>query len=61
MDLTLADVSDVPDARIGSDVTLIGSEGELAITAEDLAALSNTISYEITCGISNRVPRYYLP
>jgi alanine racemase len=39
---------------------LLGSEGEAAITAEDLGELAGTISYEITCGISNRVPRIYL-
>jgi len=43
------------DARI----TLLGREGELSITAEDLGELADTISYEITCGISSRVPRIY--
>jgi alanine racemase len=61
MDMTLIDVTDVPKVAIDDYVTLLGSEGDVAITAEDLGELAGTISYEITCGISNRVPRIYLP
>jgi alanine racemase len=60
MDMTLIDVTDVPNVAIDDYVTLLGSEGEAAITAEDLGELAETISYEITCGISSRVPRIYL-
>lgn len=60
MDMTLIDVTDVPNVAIDDYVTLLGSEGEVTITAEDLGELVGTISYEITCGISNRVPRIYL-
>jgi len=59
MDMTLIDVTDVPNVTIDDYVTLLGSEGEVEITAEDLGELAGTISYEITCGISNRVPRIY--
>jgi alanine racemase len=61
MDLTLLDVTDVPGVELGDKVTLLGRDGDLAITAEDLGELAGTISYEITCGISDRVPRRYLP
>ena len=60
MDLTLIDVTDVAGVSLDDQVTLLGREGELAITAEDVAKLAGTISYEIACGISNRVPRVYL-
>ncbi|HKP39370.1 MAG TPA: alanine racemase [Pyrinomonadaceae bacterium] len=60
MDLTLIDVTDVPDVAADDQVTLLGNNGGLKITAEDLAEHSETISYEITCGISTRVPRKYL-
>jgi alanine racemase len=60
MDMTLIDVTDVPNVAIDDYVTLLGAEGEAVITAEDLGELAGTISYEITCGISNRVPRIYL-
>ena len=59
MDLTLIDVTDVPAVSIDDYVTLLGTEGERSITAEDLGEMAGTISYEITCGISNRVPRVY--
>ncbi len=61
MDLTLVDVTDVPGVAEGDVVTLFGEDGEQAIPVEDLAKTANTISYEITCGISRRVPRHYLP
>lgn len=60
MDLTLIDVTDVSDVAVGDQVTLLGSQGDLSISAEELGELAGTISYEITCGISNRVPRKYL-
>lgn len=59
MDLTIIDVTDVQGAAVDDQVTLLGSAGACAITAEDLGELAGTISYEITCGISNRVPRIY--
>lgn len=46
-------------ARLGDDVVLLGAQGAERITAEDLAALIDTINYEITCGISARVPRQH--
>lgn len=60
MDLTLIDVSDVPQVAIDDQVTLLGRDGKVSISAEELGKLSGTISYEITCGISFRVPRTYL-
>ena len=59
MDWTLIDVTDVPDVKINDEAILIGEQNGLKITAEDLAKLSGTISYEITCGISERVKRIY--
>jgi alanine racemase len=59
MDWTIADITDVASAAIGDHVTLIGGDQDCQIRAEDLAALCGTISYEITCGISSRVPRRY--
>jgi alanine racemase len=57
MDLTTIDVTDVAQAVEGDVVTLIGADGDLQITAEEVARQANTISYEITCGIGRRVPR----
>jgi alanine racemase len=63
MDLTLIDVTDVPDVEIDDQVTLLGwnhHSPDLKITAEDLARIAGTLSYEVTCGISERVPREYV-
>jgi alanine racemase len=59
MDLTLADVTDVPGVSANDHVTLFGEDEGLAISAEEVAQTAGTLSYEITCGISARVPRYY--
>lgn len=59
MDLTLADVTDVAGVAEGDVVTLIGADGPHELPAEELARTAGTISYEITCGVSRRVPRVY--
>jgi alanine racemase len=61
MDLTIIDVTDVPGVRLNDRVTLMGEEGELTVPAEDIARTAGTLSYEITCGISPRVRRFYMP
>lgn len=60
MDLTLVDVTDVPGVALNDCVTLLGTDGELSVPAEEIAKTVGTLSYEITCGISKRVPRRYL-
>jgi alanine racemase len=57
MDLTLIDVTDVPEVSLGDRVTLIGRDGEAEITVEEIAEKVGTLSYEISCGISGRVRR----
>jgi alanine racemase len=59
MDLTIVDVTDIPEAEIGSEVVLIGAQGSSRIMAEDMAERIGTISYEIVTGIGSRVPRIY--
>jgi alanine racemase len=61
MDLTLVDVTDVPGVSLGERVTLLGADGGLEVPAEELAQAAGTLSYEITCGVSARVPRLHLP
>jgi alanine racemase len=62
MDLTLIDVTDVAGVELHDQVTLLGSDrrhSELSVHAEELARIAGTLSYEVTCGISERVPRIY--
>ena len=60
MDQAALDVRSVPDIAVGDVVTLIGEDGAATLSAHDLAEASGTISYEVLCAISSRVPRRYL-
>jgi alanine racemase len=59
MDMCMLDVTGVPGVAEGDEVALIGSQGAERITADELAEKTGTISYEVLCGISSRVPRIY--
>jgi alanine racemase len=59
MDLTLVDVTGIPDVEVGDEVVLLGFADGLTVDAREHAELANTIPYEILCGISKRVPRRY--
>ena len=58
MDLSMVDVTDLPDAREGERVTLLGRQGREIIDVYQLASWAGVIPYEIVCGISKRVPRH---
>lgn len=60
MDQCTVDLTAVPEAREGDPVAIIGRQGDAEVWADDLATWAGTISYEMLCGISPRVPRYYL-
>ena len=60
MDMCMLDVTDVPGVSEGDEVVLIGKQGNERITADELAAKTGTIAYEVLCGIGSRVPRVYL-
>ena len=57
MDQMMVDVTDIPDAREGSLVTLIGKDAGESITMEQLGDLSGRFNYELACNINRRVPR----
>ncbi len=59
MDMTMVDVTGIPGVEIGDEVVLIGTQGDAAVTAQELAAWAGTISYEVLCAISSRVTRVY--
>ncbi|HAS17225.1 MAG TPA: alanine racemase, partial [Nitrospiraceae bacterium] len=60
MDMTMIDVTDIPGIKQGEEVIIIGGENEVRITADDIAAWTGTISYEVLCGIGERVDRVYI-
>lgn len=57
MDMLMVDVTDLPAAREGDVVTLIGADGDQSISVDDVARWAGTINYEVLCGLSKRVPR----
>jgi alanine racemase len=57
MDNVTVDLGPEPAVGPGADAVLIGADGDERITAEEVARRLGTISYEITCGITARVPR----
>ncbi len=60
MDMTLIDVTDVPEANVGSEVVLFGKQNSAEILVDEIAEKAGTISHEILCGITRRVPKEYL-
>lgn len=57
MDLTVVDVTHIPQTTIGDEVVLVGSMGAEFVGANEQARIAGTSVYEILCGISDRVPR----
>jgi alanine racemase len=60
MDLTMVDVTEVPEVALGDEVVLIGRQSKEEILATEVAAWASTIAWEIFTGIGSRVPRVYL-
>lgn len=60
MDQFMIDLSEIPEAKEGDKVTLIGKDGAYAITMEELGNLSGRFNYELACDLSKRVPRIYM-
>lgn len=59
MNHLVMDLSEVPEASVGSTVTLLGSDGDHQITAADLATQAGTIPWEIVCGLGRTLPKVY--
>ena len=59
MDNVTVDLGPESSVAPGEAVVLIGRQGDEEVSAEEWARLLGTINYEITCGISPRVPRVY--
>ena len=57
MDQFMVEVTDIPDAAEGDEVTLIGRAGDAYISMEEVGDLSGRFNYELACDINPRVPR----
>lgn len=60
MDLIMVDLGPDSPIKVGEQVTLIGRDLEASVGADQLAKIAGTISYEVLCGIADRVPRVYI-
>ncbi|MBE6036191.1 MAG: alanine racemase [Clostridiales bacterium] len=59
MDQFMADVTHIPGVKAGDEAVLLGTQGENRISAEDIAALTGTINYEVLCDFGLRLKRIY--
>jgi len=59
MDQTMVDAGNISDIKVGDKVVLIGSQGKVHITANDIARICHTIPYEVICGFDKRIPKVY--
>lgn len=60
MDQLMLDVGHIPNVKEGDEVVILGRQGGNEITADDLAAMTNTINYEVVSRILPRIPRVYI-
>ena len=59
MDQCMIDVTDAGKVKVGDEVIILGSDGDLKFNADDMAEAMGTINYEILCMIKQRIPRVY--
>lgn len=60
MDMHMLDVTDIAGVAVDDEVTLIGEQGGVLLSADEVGRDAGTISYEILTGIMHRVPRLYV-
>lgn len=60
MDMTMLDVGNIPNVKIGDEAMIFGSQGNSSISVDEIAKTIDTINYEIVSTISDRAPRIYL-
>jgi len=61
MDVTMIDVTDIEDAKIGDVATIHGTDGKHTLPANRVARSIGTVTSDLLCAVSQRVPRLYVP
>lgn len=59
MDMAMVDVTDIPEVKVEDDAVIFGYSEGVHLSADKVAEFAKTISYEIICAVSARVPRVY--
>lgn len=57
MDITIVDLTNVPNPKVGDEVVLIGKQGKEEVTADELGYLLNTVNYEVVTQINPKIKR----
>ncbi|MEA4813273.1 MAG: alanine racemase [Anaerolineaceae bacterium] len=60
MDQCMIQLDRVKGVKVGDEVVLIGNQGNKSITVDEVAKRWNTINYEVSCGLAERLPRIYI-
>lgn len=60
MDALMVNLTDIPKADVGSEVVLLGRQGQLEICVHEVARLKKSVSYDVLVGWRSRLPRVYL-
>jgi alanine racemase len=58
MNITLVDITDLPETRVGDEVVIVGRDDEVEVSAEEVAALAGTINYELLARLAPHIPRH---
>ena len=61
MDVSMLDVTDIPDAALGDIATVYGTDGDNVYPANVVARSIGTVTSDLISGVGRRVPRFYLP
>ena len=59
MDQFMVDVSEIPGVEVGSEVVLVGKQGDLELSMEEVSEAAHSFNYELPCRVAERVPRVY--
>ncbi len=57
MNMTMIEITHIPEAKLGDEVIILGSSGHEVVTADDHAYWTNTINYEVVTRILDQFPR----
>ena len=60
MDALMVDLTDHPEVEVGSEAVLLGRQGDQEITAQEVALLKRSVSYDLLAGLRARLPRLYI-
>jgi alanine racemase len=60
MDVSMVDITDLPNVQVGDEVVVFGRQDGESLTVDEIARRGDTINYEILCNISPRVRRIFV-